>query len=158
MNEKFIVFNVVLYSSLSGILAFFVSLCVKLAFNLELLIDSKYLTTDNNNFFLSDSKKFLIKIVFIGFSFVLNSLMWIFYSKSLHLSTSTLFGTALNKFSNFISSAVFGFLIFKENIHLSRWLFGLLLLLVGILILNQEQGRQQNVKNAKKELSTSKKE
>ena len=149
-------FNIVFYSSLSGIFAFFVSLSIKLALNIELLIDTKYFT-DYNNFFYSSSSKLLVKIIFVCLSFVLNSLMWIFYSKSLHLSTSTLFGTALNKFSNFISSAVFGFLIFKENINLSRWLFGLVLLLIGIFILNQEQIRPQNVKNARKVLSSSKK-
>jgi drug/metabolite transporter (DMT)-like permease len=69
--------------------------------------------------------------------------MWLFYTKSLNLTANTLFATALNKFSNFVCSAIFGFLIFREELNVTRWLFGLFVLFIGILILNGEQGKQK---------------
>jgi len=112
-------FDVTFYSFLSGIFACLVSTSLKIAFN-------------NNN---SDQK--LIQIGFICLSFVLNSLMWTVYTKSLSLSTSTLYASALNKFSNFICSALFGYILFEEKINFILWFFGLILLFMGILILSE---------------------
>ena len=114
-----IAFDVTFYSFLSGIFACLVSTSLKIAFN-------------NNN---SDQK--LIQIGFICLSFVLNSLMWTVYTKSLSLSTSTLYASALNKFSNFICSALFGYILFEEKINFILWFFGLILLFMGILILSE---------------------
>jgi drug/metabolite transporter (DMT)-like permease len=158
--KKLLVFNVVFYSFLSGLLACFVSLCVKLAFNIELIVSSQYLNNSFNLFSLISLKN-ILKAAFICLSFLLNSLMWIFYSKGLHASSSTLYTTSLNKFSNFIFSAIFGYLLFEEKLNLTRWLFGLILLLIGILIINQEQQKQKEEKvnnNVQKELSARKKE
>jgi uncharacterized membrane protein len=113
-------FDVTFYSFLSGIFACLVSTSLKIAFN------------NNNN---SDQK--LIQIGFICLSFVLNSLMWTVYTKSLSLSTSTLYASALNKFSNFICSALFGYILFEEKINFILWFFGLILLFMGILILSE---------------------
>ena len=129
--------NVVFYSFISGLLACFVSLFIKLAFN-----TNDYITV-SNEFYL----KSLVQIVFVGLSFSLNSLMWLFYTKSLNLSANTLFSTALNKFSNFLCSALFGFLIFKEELNFTRWLLGLFILFIGILILNDQQGLNQQQKD-----------
>lgn len=125
--------NVIFYSFLSGLFACLVSILIKFAFNTELFIEL------NNNWL-----KLSVQAGFICLSFVLNSLMWIFYSKSLQLSSNTLYSTALNKFCNFICSALFGFLLFKENINLINWLIGLFILLIGIVLLNdQQQDREQ---------------
>jgi drug/metabolite transporter (DMT)-like permease len=125
--------GVVTYSFLSGLLACLVSISIKLAFNLDLILlfDEK----SNLDWYL----KLSLQIVFICISFLLNSLMWLFYTKSLHLSTNTLYSTALNKFSNFITSVLFGYILFNERINLIRWLFGLFILLIGILLLNDQQ-------------------
>lgn len=130
-------FDVTFYSFLSGILACFVSICLKIAFNIDLL----------QNYILFDfiALKLILQILFICFSFALNSLMWIVYTKSLQLSTSTLYATSLNKFSNFICSALCGYLLFEEKIRLFTWLIGLLFLFIGILILNEPK-QQQHIK------------
>lgn len=129
-------FDVTFYSFLSGVLACFVSICLKIAFNIDLI----------QTYFLFDFK-LILQIIFICFSFALNSLMWIVYTKSLQLSTSTLYATSLNKFSNFICSALCGYLLFEEKIKLFTWLIGLLFLFIGILILNEpKQQQQQHIK------------
>lgn len=111
-------FDVTFYSFLSGIFACLVSTSLKIAFN-------------------NNSNHKLIQIGFICLSFVLNSLMWTVYTKSLSLSTSTLYASALNKFSNFICSALFGCILFEEKINFILWFFGLIILFIGILILSE---------------------
>jgi multidrug transporter EmrE-like cation transporter len=139
VNYKFATLNVIFYSFVSGLLACFVSLFIKLAFNISDYVPLDTATTTTGYYL-----RICVQIVFVATSFLLNSLMWLFYTKSLNLSANTLFATALNKFSNFICSAVFGFLLFKEELNVTRWLFGLFLLLIGILILNdQQQSKQQ---------------
>lgn len=157
--RNLIAFNVAFYSFLSGFLACLVSICVKFAFNTDLIISS--LESNNNNrenltTTAADSSsssslidrlftlKLVLQVTFIGFSLILNSFMWVFYSKSLHLSTNTLYSTALNKFSNFVCSALFGYLLFSERINLIRWLVGLCLLLIGILILNEQEREKES--------------
>ena len=169
--RNLIAFNVAFYSFLSGFLACLVSICVKFAFNTDLIISSLESNNNNNNnrenLTQSSSSsssidrlfslKLVLQVTFIGFSLMLNSFMWLFYSKSLHLSTNTLYSTALNKFSNFVCSALFGYLLFSERINLIRWLVGLCLLLVGILILNEQErekegasARESNVQSQSK--------
>ena len=128
-------FNILFYSFFSGFLACLVSIFIKFAFNVH-LVTGQYST--------SFSLKILFQIVFIGISIGLNGLMWVYYTKSLNSSANTLYSTALNKLSNYVCSAVFGFLIFNEKLHLTRWLFGLFLLLIGILILNDQESKIKN--------------
>lgn len=129
--------SVVIYSFLSGFLACLVSIFIKLAFNIDLV-----LVFDQTNWYI----KLSLQVLFICISFVLNSLMWLFYTKSLNLSTNTLYSTALNKFSNFVTSVLVGYLLFNEQINLIRWLLGLLLLLIGIVLLNEPNVNVQNEK------------
>lgn len=142
-----IAFDVTFYSFLSGILACFVSICLKVAFNTHLLVDN----ADSQHFLGLVSFKLLLQVSFICFSFALNSLMWIVYAKGLQLSSSTLYTTSLNKFSNFICSAVCGYFLFEEKIKLLTWLIGICLLSVGILILNEPRDNQQEESKHKKE-------
>lgn len=138
--------NVAVYSLLSGLLACLVSITVKLAFNTDLVITNK--SAGEKFFFNLLSLERIARVAFIALSFLFNSLMWIFYSKGLHLSTSTLYTTALNKFSNFIASALFGYFLFEEKLNLFRWIFGLFILLIGILILNDDQPKEQLKSNS----------
>ncbi len=112
------------YSFLSGCLACIVSVCMKLAF-----ADLTLITNSDSILIYS------IRLISIAFSILSNIFMWIFYSKSLQLSTNSLVPTALNKLCNFICSAVFGYFLFSENINLN-WFIGIVFLTVGILILN----------------------
>ena len=142
--KSLVAFNLIFYSFISGLFACLVSIFVKFAFNTDLIINASH------SYFL----KLTVQILFICISFVLNSLMWVFYSKSLHLSTNTLYSTALNKFSNFICSALFGFLVFNERLNFTYWLFGLVLLLIGILILSEEEKKvDKNAQNTKSKVS-----
>jgi hypothetical protein len=136
-----ITLNVVFYSFLSGLLACFVSLFIKLAFNTNDYI--KYLD-DREASSSSSFLKYFIQAVFVALSFLINSFMWLFYTKSLNLSENTLLSTALNKFSNFICSALFGLFIFEEKINFWRWSIGLIILFIGILILNDENKAKQS--------------
>ena len=72
--------------------------------------------------------------------------MWISYSKGLRLSSNTIYSTALNKFSNFISSAIFGYLIFEEQVNLTRLVLGLFVLFAGISLLSAQQ-QEKHVQN-----------
>ena len=132
--KSLVAFNLIFYSFISGLFACLVSIFVKFAFNTDLILNpsSSYLL------------RLTIQVLLICISFILNSLMWVFYSKSLHLSANTLYSTALNKFSNFVCSAAFGYLVFNEKLNFAYWLFGLVLLLIGILILSEND---QNTKS-----------
>jgi drug/metabolite transporter (DMT)-like permease len=125
--KSLIAFNVAFYSFISGLFACFVSISVKLAFNTNLILD-----LNQHSWLLKVS----LQVVFILASLLFNSFMWLFYTKSLNESTNTLYSTALNKFSNFICSALSGYFLFEENINFTRWFFGLTILLIGIIILN----------------------
>jgi drug/metabolite transporter (DMT)-like permease len=131
--NKSLPLNILFYSFFSGFLACLVSIFIKFAFNTDIVISES-----SSSFPL----KLLIQLVFVGISIGLNGLMWVYYTKSLHFSANTLFSTALNKFSNFVCSAIFGFLIFNEKLNVTRWLFGLLVLLIGILILNDQESKK----------------
>lgn len=131
----------VAYSCLAGFLACLVSLLIKLTFNLDnyILINYQYL-------------RLVIQIILVILSFLCNSFMWLFFSKSLEKSSTSIYSTALNKFSNFIFSALFGLLILNEKINIKRWSFGIAILLIGIFIL----GHQKDSKNAKSQISKNK--
>lgn len=128
----------VAYSFLAGFFACLVSLLIKLTFNID-----NYTVIENQNL------KFVIQIVLVIISFLCNSFMWLFFSKSLEKSFTSLYSTSLNKLSNFIFSALLGFFILNENINITRWSFGITILSIGILIL----GQQSDIKNEKNQIS-----
>jgi drug/metabolite transporter (DMT)-like permease len=138
--KKTAIFNIIFYSFFSGFLACLVSIFVKFAFNTHLIVNDETINT---------YLRLLIQVAFICISIALNGLMWVYYTKGLHSSANTLYSTALNKFSNFVCSALFGYLIFNERINLTSWLFGLFILLIGILILNDQEQERIKEKNGK---------
>lgn len=126
-------------SLLSGLLACLVSISVKLTF------------TDYNLHFIDQKSNsqtsylviLLIRCIFFASSFILNAFMWIFYTKSLQLSSNTLLATSFNKLSNFICSALFGILLFNENLKYT-WFIGIAFITCGIFILNKSETRTKN--------------
>lgn len=134
-----IAFQVFFYSFLSGLLACFVSLFIKLALNVD-RVHRSYLASLTSQVVIVE---WILRVGFILASFVVNSLMWLFYTKSLNLTENTLYASSLNKFSNFICSALFGLFVFGEKLNLARWLLGLVFLLVGLIILNEQQKEQR---------------
>lgn len=133
-----IAFQVFFYSFLSGLLACFVSLFIKLALNVDRV--NSYLAPNSSQVVIVE---WILRVGFILASFVVNSLMWLFYTKSLNLTKNTLYASSLNKLSNFICSALFGLFLFDEKLNLARWLVGLAFLLVGLVILNEQQKDQR---------------
>lgn len=118
----------IIYAFGSGILACAVSILIKLGFNLNL-----------------ETHSYLIKLglqgFLIGLAFLANSFMWILFSRSLALSKNTIYATGLNKFSNFISSALFGYLLFEERLNLVTWSSGIGCIFVGLVILADQQDK-----------------
>lgn len=115
------------YSLIAGFFACLVSLLIKFALNIDNLILS-------NNRYLKSTLQIGLGI----FSFLCNFFMWLFFSKSLKTSSTSLYSTSLNKFSNFIFSAIFGYFILNESFDIFRWLIGLIILLIGIIILGNQ--------------------
>ncbi|XP_041845114.1 transmembrane protein 42-like isoform X4 [Melanotaenia boesemani] len=70
-----------------------------------------------------------------GLLFTCNAVMWAFFSKALHYSSSSARATVTTTASNFISSGVLGRLIFGET-HMALWWAGISLTLCGLLVLH----------------------
>ncbi|GAV04906.1 hypothetical protein RvY_15109 [Ramazzottius varieornatus] len=85
------------------------------------------------------------RTIFILSTVLLNAVMWIFYTRALRLSGNSLQALAINTACNFISSAVFGLLLFGDDITSSS-VFGMLLMLLGVVLINT--GNQENEQSA----------
>lgn len=131
--------KLIIYSILSGVLACIVSVFMKLAFNLASISIITNII-DKNSLLIN-----LIRLIFIGLSIISNLLMWLFYTKSLQLSTNTLLATSINKLSNFIFTTLISYLLFNDKLTI-KWFIGIQFLFVGILILNLNQVKQNDIK------------
>ncbi|XP_074842191.1 transmembrane protein 42 [Carettochelys insculpta] len=67
--------------------------------------------------------------------FVCNAVMWTFFAKALHYSSSSAIATVTATASNFISSALLGKLLFGESRALLWWV-GISLALCGLLLVH----------------------
>ncbi|KAJ6221136.1 hypothetical protein RDWZM_006948 [Blomia tropicalis] len=76
------------------------------------------------------------QIVAIGLMIASNGIMWSQYSLALAYSDVTLHVTTINTVSNFIFTALFGWIIFAETISLV-WSIGISCILVGIVLLKE---------------------
>lgn len=74
-------------------------------------------------------------VVYIVFFVFANVFMWRCYSKALSLSATSIQPTIVTKTSNFLLSALVGFVFFFEPIN-SVWLIGLLFILVGVYLIS----------------------
>ncbi|KAK3745797.1 hypothetical protein RRG08_030671 [Elysia crispata] len=68
--------------------------------------------------------------------FLFNTVMWVLFTKSMHLCSSTLEATAFNTTSNFIFTALVGKLLFNEHLSL-QWCLGSTLMVLGLIFLHQ---------------------
>jgi drug/metabolite transporter (DMT)-like permease len=123
--------SLIIYSTISGLLACIVSVFMKLAFNLE-------------------SINIIIRIILIILSILSNTFMWIIYSKSLQLSSNTLLANSLNKFCNFLFTTLSAYILFDEKLT-NKFFIGLSFILVGILILTTNN-RNDEEECSKKQL------
>ncbi|KAJ0000066.1 hypothetical protein NQD34_011908 [Periophthalmus magnuspinnatus] len=76
-----------------------------------------------------------LRVLCGGLLLVCNAVMWTFFSKALRHSSSSARATVTTTASNFISSAVFGHVIFEETQD-TLWWIGLSLTLCGLLLLH----------------------
>lgn len=76
-----------------------------------------------------------LRVLCGGLLFVCNAVMWTFFSKALRHCSSSARATVTTTASNFISSAVFGRVIFGETQD-TLWWIGLSLTLCGLLLLH----------------------
>jgi uncharacterized membrane protein len=77
----------------------------------------------------------ILTIVYIILFIFSNVFMWRCYSKALSLSTTSIQPTIITKTSNFLLSALVGFIFFFESINFI-WLIGFLLILIGIYLIS----------------------
>ncbi|XP_076112536.1 uncharacterized protein LOC143080537 isoform X1 [Mytilus galloprovincialis] len=77
-----------------------------------------------------------IQVIFFLMIFVCNGVMWTFFTKSLQYCSSSVEATVTNTASNFLFTAFVGLLLFDETLTL-RWWFGSLLILLGLMLINR---------------------
>ncbi len=77
----------------------------------------------------------ILTIVYIILFLFSNVFMWRCYSKALSLSTTSIQPTIVTKTTNFLLSALVGFLFFFEPINFT-WLLGFLFILIGVYLIS----------------------
>ncbi|GFO30998.1 transmembrane protein 42 [Plakobranchus ocellatus] len=77
-----------------------------------------------------------IRLLGVAGIFVFNALMWVLFTKSMHLCSSTLEATAFNTSANFISTAIVGKLLFGEQLSM-QWCLGSTLIVLGLVVLHK---------------------
>ncbi|CAF3296909.1 unnamed protein product [Rotaria sp. Silwood2] len=77
----------------------------------------------------------ILTIVYIILFIFSNVFMWRCYSKALSLSTTSIQPTIVTKTSNFLLSALVGFIFFFEPINFT-WLIGFILILIGVYLIS----------------------
>ncbi len=83
-----------------------------------------------------------LTILYIILFIFSNVFMWRCYSKALSLSSTSIQPTIITKTSNFLLSALIGFLFFFEPINFT-WLIGFLLILLGVYLISTQNGNTQ---------------
>jgi len=141
-----------LYAIQAGSCAAMASVSAKLAVSSELseeIVDishiyiQKYLLPN-----LLGKNELMVIVRFGGVAgiFLFNALMWVLFTKSMHVCSSTLEATAFNTASNFFFTAVLGSLLLKE--HLSfQWCLGSVLMMCGLILLHQGSNISQEKDN-----------
>lgn len=122
-----------LLAILAGIMAALGSVFAKLAFNDIILQHGCEVFVHVS---LCGKLKLYMQIVCFGLIFVCNILMWTCFTKSLQLCSSSLEATVINTATNFIASALIGWMFFQDLLGI-KWWIGSLLILIGLLLINK---------------------
>lgn len=77
----------------------------------------------------------ILTIIYIILFIFSNVFMWRCYSKALSLSTTSIQPTIITKTTNFLLSALVGFIFFFEPINFT-WIIGFLLILLGVYLIS----------------------
>uniref|UniRef100_A0A0B6Y8D3 EamA domain-containing protein n=1 Tax=Arion vulgaris TaxID=1028688 RepID=A0A0B6Y8D3_9EUPU len=85
-----------------------------------------------------------------------NALMWLLFTKSMHMCTSTLEATACTTSSNFFFTAVFGKVLFREQLGI-LWCIGSLLMVLGLAVLHRSSSVEKSLSQSQNEQIQTKK-
>jgi multidrug transporter EmrE-like cation transporter len=81
--------------------------------------------------------------IFFGLNLIFNGIMWALFTKALARGTSTTQVSILNTSSNFMITAVLGWMIFSESLP-PLWFVGAALLVAGnVIIGRREEGEEK---------------
>ncbi|KAF8858284.1 hypothetical protein BDZ45DRAFT_400380 [Acephala macrosclerotiorum] len=85
----------------------------------------------------------VVRAIFFGLNLIFNGIMWALFTKALARGTSTTQVSILNTSSNFMLTAVLGWLIFSESLP-PLWFLGAALLVAGnVIIGRREEGEEK---------------
>jgi len=138
--------NHLLFALFSGTCAALGSLFGKIAFGNHDLIDHMMVTINGMVLDMFDIDVPLYYVGYICKTMVLllfivsNVLMWLFFSKAMALSTSTVEATVVNMAANFIISGFIGRICFGEHASILFYV-GLSFILLGLFIILSNQNK-----------------
>lgn len=91
--------------------------------------------------------------MFFGLNLIFNGIMWTLFTKALTHGTSTTQVSILNTSSNFVITALLGFIVFSESLPPMWWL-GAALLVVGNVIIGRREEKDPVEENGDVETGT----
>ncbi|XP_071173053.1 transmembrane protein 42-like isoform X1 [Mytilus edulis] len=118
---------------MAGVMASLGSTFAKLAMSGDIVLSYCLLLAGNHK---CQQISVYIQVLFFLMIFVCNGVMWTFFTKSLQYCSSSVEATVTNTASNFLFTAFVGLLLFDETLSL-RWWFGSLLILLGLMLINR---------------------
>ncbi|XP_075224602.1 transmembrane protein 42 isoform X2 [Lycorma delicatula] len=90
-----------------------------------------------------------LKSIFILMMLTSNAAVWTYYVKALQASSTSLVPTIISTASNYIVSALAGFLIFKEQLSF-LWCCGMFLVISGLALVTESECKENNIVNKTK--------
>ncbi|XP_021339923.1 transmembrane protein 42-like isoform X2 [Mizuhopecten yessoensis] len=135
-----------LMALLAGTMAALGSVFAKLAFNGDIILQGCEVVVDIT---VCGKVMWYLQGLCFGLIFVSNALMWTCFTKSLQLCPSSLEATVINTATNFIVSALIGWMFFHEILSL-KWWIGSLLILSGLMLIHR--GSDQTIQKGHKDL------
>ncbi|GAB1605661.1 transmembrane protein 42-like [Argonauta hians] len=132
----------------SGLFAALASSAAKLVFNTDIIHTFCNLATSQDSFaslqafVCSDVISNVLWLVCLGFVLLFNVLMWTTFTKALQYFTSTVEASATNTASNFLFSAILGWMIFSEQLNM-QWFLGFLCIVSGLFLIQKQNQQQQ---------------
>jgi uncharacterized membrane protein len=88
------------------------------------------LTTTFHSSSSSSLLLYIERAIFLLLNVAFNSVMWILFTKALRNSTNSVSPMLINTATNFIATAVFGWLLFDEQLSV-QWCIGAALMVAG---------------------------
>lgn len=88
--------------------------------------------------------------MFFGLNLIFNGIMWALFTKALARGTSTTQVSILNTSSNFMITAILGWMIFSESLP-PLWFVGAALLVAGNVIIGRREDGEEKQKGGEQE-------